>query len=46
MNGSPTSEFQLERGLRQGGPLSPLLFIIVMEGLHVVVVDAIEPNVI
>ncbi|GJV40420.1 RNA-directed DNA polymerase, eukaryota, reverse transcriptase zinc-binding domain protein [Tanacetum coccineum] len=36
VNGSPTTEFEIFKGLRQGYPLSPFLFILVMEGLHAI----------
>jgi len=33
VNGSPTEEFKLKRGLRQDNPLTPFLFLLVAEGL-------------
>lgn len=40
MNGSPTKEFEISKGVRQGDLLSPFLFIIAMEGLNVALKSA------
>ncbi|GKV26314.1 hypothetical protein SLEP1_g35645 [Rubroshorea leprosula] len=44
VNGSPTPEFKMQRGLRQGDPLSPYLFLIVAEGLHALLYEAERKN--
>ncbi|XP_058742003.1 uncharacterized protein LOC131614437 [Vicia villosa] len=41
-NGSPTKEFEVRKGLRQGNPISPFLFVIVTEGLRRLVAKAVE----
>ncbi|GJX32954.1 RNA-directed DNA polymerase, eukaryota, partial [Tanacetum coccineum] len=45
LNGSPTSEFQFHCGLKQGDPLAPYLFILIMESLHLSLSRAIEAGI-
>nr|GEZ04351.1 RNA-directed DNA polymerase, eukaryota [Tanacetum cinerariifolium] len=34
INGSPSKDYSCHRGLKQGDPLAPYLFILIMESLH------------
>jgi hypothetical protein len=44
VNGSPSEEINIQRGLKQGGPLAPFLFLLVAEGLGGVMKKAVEMN--
>lgn len=44
INCSPTKVFLMSRGLRQGDPLSPFLFLIVVESLHLLLEEAKTKN--
>nr|GFA56727.1 RNA-directed DNA polymerase, eukaryota [Tanacetum cinerariifolium] len=45
VNGSPTTEFQVHRGLKQGDPLARFLFILIMESLYLSFSRAVEAGV-
>ncbi|WJX73507.1 hypothetical protein P8452_57279 [Trifolium repens] len=45
VNGSPTGEFPFQRGLRQGDPLCPFLFLLAAEGMNVLMTSMVERNV-
>ncbi|GKV27606.1 hypothetical protein SLEP1_g36762 [Rubroshorea leprosula] len=42
VNGSPSRQFSVSKGLRQGDPLSPFLFLLVAEGLNGLMSSAVE----
>ncbi|KAL7593944.1 hypothetical protein Lser_V15G32699 [Lactuca serriola] len=45
VNGSPTMEFDITKGVRQRDPLWPFLFIIAMEGLNIAMKSAKEKGI-
>ncbi|XP_072061984.1 uncharacterized protein [Arachis hypogaea] len=42
INGSPSKPFKMERGLRQGDPLSLFLFVLVVDVLHRMIGEAVR----
>ncbi|KAL8458477.1 hypothetical protein ACS0TY_036118 [Phlomoides rotata] len=44
VNGSPTAEFSPQKGLRQGDPIAPFLFLLVAESLNRFVKRAVNLN--
>nr|GEZ00993.1 RNA-directed DNA polymerase, eukaryota, reverse transcriptase zinc-binding domain protein [Tanacetum cinerariifolium] len=45
VNGSPTPEFHFHRGLKQGDPLAPFLFLLIMESLRLSFSWAVEAEI-
>ncbi|GKA94699.1 RNA-directed DNA polymerase, eukaryota, partial [Tanacetum coccineum] len=45
LNGSPTLEFQFHCGLKQGDPLAPYLFIIIMKSLYLSFSRAVDEGI-
>ncbi|XP_022024814.1 uncharacterized mitochondrial protein AtMg01250-like [Helianthus annuus] len=46
VNGAPTFQFKCQKGIRQGDPLSPFLFLVVMEALSCMISLAKEAGII
>jgi hypothetical protein len=44
INGSPSEEINIQRGLKQGDPLAPFLFLLVAEGLGGLMKKAVDLN--
>jgi len=44
VNGFPTDEFPLARGLHQGNPLSPFWFLLAAKGFHIMMEAMVSNN--
>ncbi|XP_071708028.1 uncharacterized protein [Rutidosis leptorrhynchoides] len=44
-NESPSLEFEVHRELRQGDPLGPLQFLLIMERLHLILKDNVNKDI-